>query len=142
MTAGSITYRDALTGLQFDYPAATPDGQTVRLDRSEHGVMRRVHALSDDLAAVYFELRVYDEPRRPADDWDQLSEYLSATYVGLESTPLVPAKLNALPAESARFHWPAKRRVIYYVVVGERLARIIYNPESALNEQILTSVNM
>lgn len=143
MTAETIEYVDPLTGLRFQYPTRTPDGQGVVVDQEPLGAARRYHVMSEDRAAIYFELRSYDGPRTPVTDWEQLRTHLVATYDGLVHAPLATTRVNglSLPAWGTHFSWPEKSRALIYLVVGERLARIIYNPESALNEAILGTLS-
>jgi hypothetical protein len=116
----------------FRYPQTTAQGQPVEMDEL------RIHFRSIDSSDVYFEISrhlyfsaqdVYDREKRFAED-------------GLEQavvSELQPSVFAGQPAYTFRFRWADGERVVVLIEKGAVLYRLIYDPQAALNAEILQS---
>ena len=119
-------------GLSLQYPISTPSGQQVRFDDI------RFHAQSEDGREVYFEVTrhlnmtaasVYEKER------ESVVEQRQATVTELEKANFVE-----LPAHEYSFTWNGNERKVVLVEHGEWLYRVIYDPRSPINLDIVATI--
>ena len=119
-------------GLTLQYPTSTPSGQQVRFDDI------RLHAQSEDGTEVYFEVTrhlnmpaasLYEKER------DSLISLRQAMVTDLSKT-----NLAGLPAHEYAFTWNCNERNIFLVEQAEWLYRVIYDPRSPINVEIVGSI--
>ena len=122
------------SGLTFSYPATTPQGAPVVLDDV------RIHLQSRGTNEVYAEIsqhrgvsaaELYEQERGFA------LERLGATVDPLEETTFV-----GRPAWRYAFSFQGKRRVFVLIEDGDRLYRIVHDPESELSRAVAESVQI
>ncbi|MCE7986397.1 MAG: hypothetical protein DYG89_34935 [Caldilinea sp. CFX5] len=116
---------------RFHYPPTTAQGQPVAMDEL------RLHFRAIDSNDVYFELsrhlylsaqEVYDREKRFAE------ERLEAVV-----SELKPSTFAGQPAYEFRFRWADGERVVVLIEKDAILYRLIYDPQAALNGEILQS---
>jgi hypothetical protein len=127
--------------LQWRYPAATPGGHPVELIEEQRDDYLRVHLLAPD-DEVYFEVRRFaegDPQAHHARHRAGLEAQLAGQ--GLTVSDLTPAPVAGRAGHAYQFQWGERERAARLLVVGGGLYRIIYNPRSALNDQILSTMS-
>lgn len=128
--------------LQWRYPTTTPGGQPVELVEEQREDVVRVHLRAPD-DEVYFEVRRYaaGDPRAHyAHHRAGLEVQLAGQ--GLAVSALAPATVAGQAGYAYAFGWGRRERSARLVAVGDGLYRIVYNPRSAVNEQILNTLSV
>jgi hypothetical protein len=121
-------------GLTLQYPTSTPSGQQVRFDDI------RLHAQSEDGREVYFE--VTRHLNMPA---ASLYEKERETVINLRQaivTDLAKTTFAELPAHEYSFTWNGNERKVVLVEHGEWLYRVIYDPRSPINLDIVATIRL
>lgn len=132
-------FADPRFELQFMYPATTPQGWRVEMAEGKQGGVLRVHLTSPGSQELYFEVTEY-AGLSAVGEYRQHTQALAKQYSELEVTELRATSLAGLPAYAYLLHWPDRERKVILVEKGEVTYRILYDPQSALNEQLLSSV--
>ncbi|MCI0399502.1 MAG: hypothetical protein L0332_32175 [Chloroflexi bacterium] len=137
------TFSDPDFQVRFKYPEITPEGHTteIREDRREN--IARVHFISTDSQELYFEVARYlDLSWRTG--YEQFKEVITRQFDGLEMNELVESTVASQPAFTFSFRWPAvtglTERTALFIPRGNVLYRVIYNPRSPLNLQVLSTL--
>ena len=129
--------------LCFKYPAMTPQGQLVDLEQSQNHDSTRVHLISRDSQEVYFEVRQYRN-LLPQEEYQRHKAYLEKRFAleGFAITELTDQMLGVLSARQYSFRWDDKQRVAILIQENEVTYRIIYDPRSLINVQILSTLEL
>jgi hypothetical protein len=123
---------------RVSYPDPTPGGAQVIVHERGGGGGYRLHLVSEGSGEVYFELGRYEQlPRQAA--IDAFIRDLSGRIEGLRSSELVEVDWHGLPAARFSIDWPGKERVILFFEREAVLYRILYDPASQVNLEILAS---
>jgi hypothetical protein len=141
MTADWQQFSDPDLALRWRYPAVTPEGHAVdRLEEERYGV-RRVHLTSRDSLELYFEVRRYPA-LAPGTAYEGQRAELAQRFEheGFTITPLEATQLAGRLALTYSFQWSQRARVALLVAEGPALYRLIYDPLSDLNAQVLATV--
>lgn len=135
------TFADPRFQLRFRYPAVTPQGNMVELEEEETSDFVRVHFISRDSQEVYFEVRRYRD-LSPHDDYQQHRAYLEKQFEDerFTITELTDDSIAGSTAQQYSFQWDGKQRVAILIHHDPATYRIIYDPVSPINRQILSSV--
>lgn len=139
-----IEISDSEGGFVFHAPDVTPTGQPVQILRDERDGVHRAHALSPDESELYFEVVSYphhiDHREAAAQQKRFLAEHSSdGAYTTAQATTV-----KSLPATEFGFQgtlggrWKVRRFI--FVDTTARTYRIIYDPTSGLNLQVLDSL--
>ena len=119
-------------GLSLRYPTSTPSGQQVRFDDI------RLHAQSEDGSEVYFEVTrhlnmtaasLYQKER------DSVFSQRQAMVTDLSKTTFAES-----PAHEYSFTWNGKERKVVLIEQAEWLYRVIYDPRSPVNLDIVGTI--
>jgi hypothetical protein len=132
-------FHDSETGLSFNFSQEIA-GLPVTMEISHEGDTRRIHLLTDDRRTLYFEIRVYDEAMDVLEAHRGLLSGLREQYPTLDVTELRPTSLSSQPARQFKFAADSIRRVVVFVQMDTRLARIIFDPFGPLNWAILDTL--
>ena len=133
--------------LEFSYPAVTPTGQAVERAEEEvddhRGHMERVHLSSPDRRELYVEVARF-HGIAPEDEYRSHRTYLDQRFGSDAVTELTTTSLHERPAQAYSFRWdeegrPMERAVLMLPVAGDTY-RVIYDPRSELNEQVLSTI--
>jgi hypothetical protein len=127
--------------LRFSYPATTPRGHSVEVKQTHNDNISRVHISSLDSREIYFELTHYVN-LTPQDGYQQLKTDVEERMDECRVTPLTPTFLNGHKAFGFSFHWQDRERNVLLIEAEMALFRVVYDPESKLNEEILASMRM
>ena len=125
--------------LRFRFPITTPQGQSIEIRETERAGGRRVHLLTEDRQAVYFEVTYYAE-QAAEQAYQQLKQEGEQATETAEIDDLQPGAFGGLPAFEFTFKRGDLERAVILVPRQQALYRLLYNPHSALNRQILGTV--
>jgi hypothetical protein len=131
--------------VEFSYPAVTPQGRAV--ERTEEriqdhrGDMERVHLTSRDSAELYVEVVRFRE-LTPQDEYLQHRPYLERRFGTDSVTALTETSVRERPAWAYAFRWDEGERSALLVQVAPDTYRIIYDPRSALNSQVVATLTV
>jgi hypothetical protein len=134
-----VLFSDPNFQLRFSYPAPTPQGHPVEKleDRRDDAV--RVHLSSEGSQELYFEV-VRFRDLAPQAEYERHKVALGQRSDGVTITELSETRLNSLPAYTYSFKWPHRQRAAILIPKDQDTYRVIYDPLSPLNADILSSV--
>ena len=137
--ANWITYANPQLSMTLQYPNPTPLGHPVNISEKSSNISYRIHLISDESSEVYFEIgRYHTLPIRDAVNLFQkeLKENISQVQIGqVEATTFATRSAYRLTAR-----WPEKERTVTFFDLEGIVYRIIYDPTSAINHQILETL--
>jgi hypothetical protein len=132
-------FSDPRFALAFHYPDPTPDGKPITVRESEPGGAIRVHLMSVSSDEVYFEVTRYDGQTAES-LYARLGNDLPMQIPAVQISPAEPVILAGAPALSGSFFWAENRRDFFMIDVNESVYRILYNPASVINREIMQTV--
>lgn len=132
-------FADPRFKMHFHYPLTTPQGHTVEKVESQREDALRVHLASAGSHELYFEAMKLSD-LTPQEEYQRHHADLVQRFVGLSITALQETRLGSRAAYSYRFTWSDKERAVILVHQERATYRIIYDPRSALNAQVLATV--
>jgi hypothetical protein len=125
--------------LGFRYPQTTAQGHIVEKVESQMDEAIRVHFTSKDSHELYFEITKYIN--LPAQvEYQEHKEYLenrSGTYV---VSDLKEIRWMSQRAYEYSVKWQQGRRVVILMEADNATYRILYDPNSPLNVQVLSTI--
>lgn len=125
--------------VEFRYPDPTPQGHSVQRKEDDRGDMQRVHLSAS--GELYFEASRF-VGLLPQKEYARHRPYLEQRFGEGTVTELVEANLRGLPAWRYAFRWSDGERAVLLTEIDGDTYRFIYDPRSALNEQILSTVTL
>ncbi len=136
------TITDRKHDFSFRVPAETPLRQEVRVDRSEEEGIHRVHVYSPDRSELYFEVVSYPGHIDHQQALQAQKSYLREQFVEPVIGATAPGTFQSLPRSKFAFQAGEITREFLYVDSAVRTYRIIRNPASALNDQVLSTFRL
>jgi hypothetical protein len=132
-------------GVEFSYPAVTPQGHAVERDEEPFRDRARVHLSSPDRQTLYLEVVRFDD-LAPEDEFLHHRPYLEKRFGADSITALTETSLQGRPAWTYSFGWdegerPMERSVLLLPVGGDTY-RIIYDPRSQLNAEVIATLTI
>lgn len=127
---------------RFEFPDPPPSGQSVVIDRVEHEGTHRVHVYTPDRFELYFEVIAYPDFRDHAQLYQQQKEGLVAGFEDANVGSLQRANFGSFEAHDFVFSGGTITRRFLFVDSPQRSYRIVYNPLSPLNEEILATLEI
>jgi hypothetical protein len=135
--------------VEFRYPDVTPRGRPVKRIEEQvddhRGEMERVHISSPDRRELYFELARFGGIT-PKDEYANHKQYLEQRFGADSITALTETSLQDRPAWTYAFRWDGeegpKERAALLLQVGDDTYRVIYDPRSALNDQVIATLRI
>lgn len=135
-----LIFSDSRFGVRFRYPNPTPQGYPVEVRETDQAGLLRAHLVSNDSQEIYFELTRYSDISAQA-AYAELEAALKGRFgKDVIMSELQDGTLAGLPVLECAFRWPQGERRVIFVQRDEALYRLLYNPQSPLNEQILAAV--
>lgn len=132
-------FEDPAFDLVFDYPEETAQGNPVERAERRDDKMLRVHFTSRDSQALYFEVTKYpDLP--PLEEYRRHRKDLQKRFDDLRITDIQDIDWKSLPAYEYAFEWPEGRRSVLLFERNRVTYRILYDPRSLLNLQVLDTL--
>ena len=129
---------DSRFKLHFHYTATTPRGHAVEKTEGQQDDVLRVHLVSSDSRELYFEVVKYPN-LLPREEYEQHRAYLEQRFDDLAITELQETSLALLPAYAYSFKWDQGERAVLLIHKDQATYRVIYDPRSPLNAQVLSS---
>jgi hypothetical protein len=129
-------------GVDLRYPAVTPQGHDV--ERSEErandhrGDLERVHLRSPASGEVYVEV-VRFRGLTPEQEYSRHRPSLERRSGAGSVTALSETTVQGRPARAYAFRWDDGERAVLLVQVGDDTYRVIHDPRSPLNAEILAT---
>jgi hypothetical protein len=136
-------FADPRFQLRFKYPATTAQGHVVESIEEQSSDFTRVHLVSRDSEEVYFEVRRYHN-LLSQDEYQRHRAYLEKRFEldGFTITELTDHTVGMSPAYLYSFQWDGKQRVAILIRQAQVTYRIIYDPHSPVNTQILSTIEL
>jgi hypothetical protein len=132
-------FKDSQFSLLFKYPEETPQGHFVDKAESLQGESIRIHLASRDSKELYFEVTKYQD--LPAQmEYHQYREKLEQRFSELIITELKEMIWKSHPTSEYSFEWKQGARSVLLVRRDDATYRILYDPRSPLNTQILSTI--
>jgi hypothetical protein len=122
------------SGVTFRHPATTPEGAPVVLDEV------RVHLQSRGTDELYAE--VSQHAGTTAAELYERERTFAVERLGAEVEPLEETTFAGRPAWRYAFAFSGKRRVFVLVEDGDRICRVVHDPDSELSRAVAESVEL
>lgn len=135
--AGWKTFDDPRFELTFRYPDPTPQGRPVEVLEGGYTYGLRMHFASPE-RELYIEVVRFD-PLPHEEEHARHKALLEGRDREHSVSALTPATLAGRPADSYVFTFPEGRRVALLLSTATATYRVIYNPESPLNDDIIAT---
>ena len=110
----------------------------MRLETEQAGIFR-VHILAPKSREVYFEVSKYGSLNAQS-EYQQHIRDLQRQFHALVVTELIETLCASLPAFEYTFEWDQGARTVVLVEREDAVYRLLYDPRSPVNRQILTTV--
>jgi hypothetical protein len=134
-----LAFADPRFELRFRYPARTPGGAPVELSHSAPEEPARVHLKAAGGREVYFEVTRYSNVLA-TQHYAEMAQYTRRRRDELAVSDLEPTRCAGRPARRFRLYRGRLEREVILIECGESLYRLLYDPRSPLNADILASV--
>ena len=129
--------------VEFSYPSPTPQGHEVEVteERADdhRGEMERVHLSSPESAELYLEVARF-VGITPQDEYANHGTYLKKRFGPGAVSELTETSLLERPAWTYSLWWPEHDRTVVLLPLGSDTYRIIYDPHSALNDEVIATL--
>ncbi len=132
-------FKDARFALQFKYPEVTLHGLVINKAENQQKNSVRVHFASQDSAELYFEVTKY-EGLSAKEEYQRHSAVLTAIFDDVVITVLKEIRTASRRAHEYSFEWTEGIRSVILVEIAGTTYRILYDPRSPLNLQILSTL--
>ena len=126
----------------YDIPSRLAGGQSSETTRDCHEGMERAHSHSTDFATLYFEVVSYPNKVEHQPIIQQQQPAIANRFSNVTFTPVETFKFNGRPATEFTFESDEKTRRFIFIDGDERSYRIIYNPLSNVNHEVLESFRL
>ena len=131
------------SAVAFRYPEVTPQGQTVeRVDEQafdQRGDIERVPLSSPDNPELYVE-DTHCREVSPQEEYERHGRYLEQRFGTDSVMPLDETTFGERPAWTYGFRWDDGERSVLSLEVDGDTYRILWNPHSDLNGQVVATV--
>lgn len=135
-----LKFSNPIIPFTFNYPDPTPQGVTVVIHERVTPVGRRFHLISEGSEEIYFEVGRY-ENQTMSELIERFKQELLANNPEVDITDKGPLEFLGSSGMRLVAQWPEKSRVITFFQREGVVCRIIFNPASDLNYEILESVS-
>jgi hypothetical protein len=127
--------------VRFSYPTLTPQGQPVaRVGEQRDGAVR-VHLSTPDRQELYFEVVQFPN-LTPREEYLRHRPNLEQRFGADSTTALTEVCLGRWPAWAYAFRGDQIQRAVLLLPVDRDTYRIIYDPRSLLNRQVLATLTL
>jgi hypothetical protein len=126
-------------GLTFSYPEVTPQGQTVERGDEPFRRYARIHLSSPDREELYVEIVRFDD-LAPEDEYRTHRSFLDRRFGSDAVTALTETSWQGQQAWAYGFRWEGGERAVSLIQVDGETYRIIYDPRSALNSDVIATL--
>ena len=130
---------DSRFAWRFQYPNVTPQGHLVEKAESQAQDMARIHFTSKDSREVYFEITHYYDLSAKM-EYQRHKQNLEKRPEEFVVTGLKEIRWMSQRAYEYSIDWSQATRVVRLIEIGNATYRILYDPQSALNLRILSTL--
>ncbi len=134
-----FAFIDPDLGVRFRYADPTPQGFKIRFAEKVQPTGRRMHLTSPGSHEIYFEVARYPEIEIKA-AFDLFRQGLPVEEMALEISGPETATVSGRTAQKYSIIWPEKSRWVYFVKNKGGTYRVILDPESLLNRDLLDTL--
>ncbi|HET9909376.1 MAG TPA: hypothetical protein VFQ23_22200 [Anaerolineales bacterium] len=134
-----LHFTDSRIALALQYPKVTPQGNLVELDENHEQDTVRVHFRSTGSREVYFEITKYQD-LSPQMEYEQHKENLERRPEKFVLTDFREIGWMSQPAYEYSLRWSQGSRVVRLIEFENSTYRVLYDPFSPLNVQILLTL--
>lgn len=134
-------FSDPKFKIYFKYPDPTPQGYSVEKAEGQREDAIRVHLSSPQSQELYFEVTRFVN-LAPKEEYQRHKDFLTQQFENLSITDLEESQLETLAAQTYTFAWPEKERKVVLVQKDQATYRILYDPRSALNTEVLATLKL
>ena len=131
------------SAVAFMCPEVTPQGQTVEREnkrtRDHRGDIERVHLSSPDNHELYVEVIRFRD-LSPQEEYERHRPHLEKRFGADSVTPLNETTFGDLPAWAYGFRWSGGERSVLSLEVERDTYRLLWNPRSHLNSQVVATL--
>ena len=128
------------SGWQFQIPEVTSQVQTTEITRDTHEGMVRVHAHTPDLFELYFEVVSYPERLDHQALIEKQKPFIEKKFMNVSFSKVSTGNFRKLTTAEFTFESEEKTRKFIYIEEPNRSYRVIFNPLSNLNLDVLNSL--
>ena len=139
MMKSLTTYSNQHLAITLQYPQRTPLGYHVNVVEKLSDVSYRIHLISDESSEIYFEVGCY-HTLSTIDAMNLFQKELVENINNVEISHGKTTTFAAKPAYPLAIRWTAKERNVIFVEHEGKVYRIIYDPVSPINKQILNTL--
>jgi hypothetical protein len=138
-TSTWLTFSDSKLAITFRYPETTPEGQPVRIEEKIVEASSRFHLRSADDREVYFEIGRYWQ-LSDGEVYRRFRQDIETRLAGLQVDEPSPTLVAGRPAARLAFRWAGKERVALFLEEPPGSYRVIYDPRSVVNREMLDTL--
>jgi hypothetical protein len=128
------------SGWQFQIPEVTAKAQTIEITRDTHKGMIRVHAHTPDLYELYFEVVSYPERLDHQELIEKQKPFIEKKFTNVRFSEVNTSTFKKFQTAEFTFESDEKTRRFIYIKDATRSYRVILNPLSNLNVDVLNSL--
>ena len=128
------------SGWQFQVPEVTEQAQTTEITRDTHKGKIKVHAHTADLFELYFEVVSYPEKLDHQALIEKQKPFIEQEFTNVSFSEVSAQTFKGLPTTEFTFESEEKTRRFIYIEDASRSYRVIFNPLSNLNLDVLNSL--
>jgi len=128
------------SGWQFQIPEVTEQSQTTEFTRDTHKGVIKVHAHTPDLFELYFEVVSYPEKLDHQAMIEKQKPFIEKQFTSVSFSKVNTCTFKRLPTIEFTFESEEKTRRFIYIEDVSRSYRVIFNPLSNLNLDVLDSL--
>ena len=125
---------------QFQVPEITGRAQSTEITRDTHKGMVKVHAHTPDLFELYFEVVSYPGKLDHQPLIEKQKPFIEQAFTNVSFSEINSSTLKGLPTTEFTFESEEKSRRFIYIEDASRSYRVIFNPLSDLNRDVLDSL--
>ena len=129
------TFSYSKFALQFQYPETTPTGHPVEIDDI------RVHFRSKDSPELYFEVSRHLH-HSAQEVYEREKAFVEKQLAESVVRALLPITIAGQLAFEFSFQWAGGERTVLLIEKQEALYRVIYDPRSPLNLEVLSTLEI
>ena len=127
--------------LEFTYPSVTPQGCEVVRKDERRGSAEGVHLSSPDGHELYIEFVRFAD-LAPRDEYMRHGDYLRQRFGSDSVAGLIETSVAGRPGWGYHFRGGDKERSALLLPLAGELYRIIYEPRSGLNAQVIATITI
>ena len=134
------TFKRLPFSLRFDHPPLTPQGYPAEISLDMKEEAHRVHLHTPDSPELYFEVTRYTQLQAET-GYALLTEILAQRAGNFQASTVTHTKVAGQAACIFDFKIADLERRVIFIQRGMPLYRILYDPRSAHNEQVLATLH-